>query len=568
MKNTLSYIIDRLPQTTASLILLLSGTTYSQSTLPDLAPPMDIPLILSGNFGELRSNHFHSGLDFKTQGRTGIPIHAAEDGYVSRITVSPWGFGRAVYITHPELGLVTVYGHLDSFSNEIDKIVREKQYELEEFRVDITLTPDQIPVKRGQRIALSGNSGSSGGPHLHMDVRDAATEEALDPMPYYRKRITDKIAPQVRALALYEVDGEGSVEGATGNHASRTGDNISKPFTAWGKVIPAIKAYDKMSGTTNIYGVKHLLLKVDGEEIYRRDIDRFDFADTRAVNTLADYAGVVNSGSWMMWTRQPQSRPLQEMITTTDDGIVTIDEEREYACEWILTDEHGNTTRRPFKIIGTPSTITPQEQKGNLMSYQGKNTYSDDNIRIIFPEHTFYDDLYFTLSTKPTPGYLSPVYEVADRTIPITGEYTIEIKLSTDTIADKSKYCLVRLNAKRRSAVDSKYEDGVIIGSPSALGNFAVTTDTTPPTIRPEKAELWGKRGRVSFLISDNLSGIKSYRGEIDGKFALFELDGKTGRAAFKMDVTRFAKGRRHDVKFTVTDACGNESEYKGNFTW
>lgn len=144
----------------------------AQSTEVQLAKPLNIPLYLSGNFGELRSNHFHSGLDFKTQGRTGIPVHSADDGYVSRIVVSPWGFGRAIYITHPSTGLTTVYGHLSSFSPKIDNPVRKRQYEKESFAVDLEFAPDEIPVKRGEQIALSGNSGSSGGPHLHMDVRE------------------------------------------------------------------------------------------------------------------------------------------------------------------------------------------------------------------------------------------------------------------------------------------------------------------------------------------------------------------------------------------------------------
>ena len=553
----------------ALLLILSDSTAYGQSNLPDLAKPMDIPLLLSGNFGELRSNHFHSGLDFKTQGRTGVPILAAEDGYVSRISVSPWGFGRAIYITHPHLGLTTVYGHLDSFCEEIDRVVRNKQYKMEQFQVDLTFQPGELPIKRGQRIALSGNSGSSGGPHLHMDVRDASTEEALDPMPYFKKYITDKMPPQVRAIALYEVAGEGTVAGANNGHASRSGEQLSKPFTAWGKVIPAIKAYDKMTGTTNIYGIKHLKLKVDGEIVYSRDIDRFDFAETRAVNTLVDYAGVVNSGSWMMWTRRPQSSPLEEMVeSTSDDGAITIDSEREYDCEWILTDEHRNTTRQPFRITGSQVDITPLSRKGDYMSYSGRNTYSGEEIKAIFPENTFYDNIYFNVSSMDMPGYISPAYDIADRTIPVTGEFMLEIKLNNDTLTDKSKYCLVRINGKRHNAVDSRYEDGKIIGTPSALGRFAVTTDTTRPTIKAEKPELWGKRGKVSFIVSDNLSGVKTYRGEIDGKFALFELDGKTGRLSFKMDGKRFTKGKRHAVSLLVTDACGNEAEYKGNFTW
>lgn len=162
---------------------IVSISTVNADNLPSLAKPLDIPLILSGNFGELRNNHFHSGLDFKTQGRIGFPVHSAADGYVSRVVVSPWGFGRAVYITHPELGITTVYGHLDSFSPAIDRRVRDIQYEREQFSVDLSFKPGEIPVTKGERIATSGNAGSSGGPHLHMDVRDTESEDPLDPCP-------------------------------------------------------------------------------------------------------------------------------------------------------------------------------------------------------------------------------------------------------------------------------------------------------------------------------------------------------------------------------------------------
>lgn len=546
---------------------IVSISTVNADNLPSLAKPLDIPLILSGNFGELRNNHFHSGLDFKTQGRIGFPVHSAADGYVSRVVVSPWGFGRAVYITHPELGITTVYGHLDSFSPAIDRRVRDIQYEHEQFSVDLSFKPGEIPVTKGERIATSGNAGSSGGPHLHMDVRDTESEDPLDPMPYFKQHIRDNVAPEVRSIALYPVKGEGEVDGKNSPeiHAPAL---FKQPFTAWGKVIPGIKAYDKMSGTTNIYGVKHLSLSVDGREVYRRTIDRVSFSTTKAVNTLVDYAGVVNNGSWTMWTRVPESSPLGNMIEAENRGILNIAEERDYRCEWTLSDEHGNTTRIPFVIKGVKQPIDVAPVKGDRFNHDGKNSWSGEGIKVTFPTGTFYDDIDFTVNTTPSENYLTPIYRIADRTIPISGEYTLEIDLPRDTVADKQKYILVRINEKRVTKVDSKYENGTIKGTPSALGSFAVTTDTKPPVIKPELPASWGKKGKVSFIISDNLSGIKEWRGEIDGKFALFELDGKTGRLSFRMDSSRFTKGKTHDVNLIVHDAAGNVTEYSGKFTW
>ncbi len=534
-------------------------------TLPRLASPLDIPLVLSGNFGELRSNHFHSGLDFKTQGRTGLPVLSADDGYVSRVSVSPWGFGRAVYVTHPSTGLTTVYGHLEAFAPAIDKLVRDEQYTRETFSIDLNFEPGQLPVKRGERIGLSGNSGSSGGPHLHMDVRDTATGHTLDPMPYYKDRVADKVAPDVRSLALYPVAGEGVVDGGS-SAVTHAPDKFGVPFVAWGEVIPAIKAYDRMTGTTNIYGVKYLTLSVDGKQIYSRTIDRYDFADTRAINTLVDYAGVAKSGSWMMWTRIADSDPLADMVSAERQGILNIDEERDYRCEWTLTDEHGNSRRVPFVIRGRRSDIPEFTPAGDRLDYAGRNTINVDGAKVYFPPATFYDDVNVAVST--VPGKLSPVVTVGEETIPVSGEYTLDIEVNADSVTDTSKLIMVRRRGKRLTRVDAVYENGHVIGKPSALGTFLVMADNTPPVITPLRAATWGKRGKIEFTVSDGLSGVSSWRGTVDGKWVLFELDGKTGRLSYVMDKSRDTRGKSHKVELTLTDAAGNEAHYSGTMLW
>lgn len=558
MKSVAKYLIM------ATLVLPLSAYGVDK---PKLAKPVDIPILLSGNFGELRNNHFHSGIDIKTQGRTGLPIYCAENGYVSRIVVSPWGFGRAVYVVHPELGLTTVYGHLQSFSPKIDKPVRDRQYDKESFSVDLEFAPGEIPLKKGEKIALSGNAGSSGGPHLHMDVRDTKTEETLDPLPYYKEYIRDNVAPEVRAIALYPEKGAGVVNNSSSLEV-RNAAKFNQPFIAWGKVVPAIKAYDRMTNTSNIYGVKKLVLNVDGKTVYSRLIDRYSFDNTRAVNTLVDYSGVVNGNSWMMWSKVPDSRPLGEMIEADNNGVIDVTEERDYNCEWILMDEHGNTTCRPFVIRGMRMPVVKEEPKGDLFYFDGRNSISREKINVTFPPYTFYDNIYFSMSETPSAEYLSPVYNIGSASMPVAGEYCIEITIDKDMVFSPEKLLLVRLNGNRKTRVDSKYENGVLTASPSALGRFAVTVDTVAPLIKPELSAKWGQRGKVSVIIRDNLSGIASYRGEIDGKFALFELDGKTGRLSFVMDPERFEKGRMHKLEITVTDNCGNTATYKNSFNW
>ena len=545
-------------------MLAMALTIYAQnSTSPKLHRPLNIPLVLSANFGELRSNHFHSGLDFKTQGKTGLPIFCADDGYVSRVLVSPWGFGRAIYVVHPATGLTTVYGHLSSFCTKIDRPVREAQYSQESFRIDLEFKPGEIIVKKGEQIALSGNSGSSGGPHLHMDVRDTESGDALDPLPYFKKHITDNRSPIVNALALYPVKGEGHVY----NKQTHTSKTLATPFTAWGKVIPAIKAYDKMTGTTNIYGIKHLSLVVDGDTVYSRHIYRIPFESTRAINTIINYAELVNNKSWMMTTRTPDNSMLDYMITTIDEGILTIDEERQYKCKWVLKDAYNNITTQSFVINGKQTETTPYSPTGDLFNHQGQNTYCIEGSTATFDSGTFYEDYHFTASSTPSQRYFSDIVTFGEKTTPLHKSFRFEIDIKNDSLPDKSKYCIVRTNPGN-TAVGGKYSDGKMIGASNRLGSYAVSCDTVAPVIRPINQPKWAQRGRITVKISDNLSGIETYRGEIDGTFILLELDGKTGRASYKLDNKRVRRGKHHKLKIQVIDACGNSSTKTFSFKW
>lgn len=537
-----------------------TASTQERAQGVELRAPLDVPLTLAGNFGELRRNHFHSGVDFKTQGRTGLPVYAVDDGYVSRATVSPWGFGRALYITHPSTGLTTVYGHLEAFSPEIDRLVRNRQYADESFTIDMEFKPGLVPVKRGQQIARSGNAGSSGGPHLHFDVRDTRTGDPLDPLEYYRTRVKDNVAPEVRKLALYPAQG-GTVEGDS-RKASYRQPGGNPTFTAWGEVVPGIKAYDRMTDTRNIYGVKYLTLMLDSDTIYRRVVDRYSFDNTRAVHTIIDNADLENNGEWIMTTRVPQARPLPYMIEARDNGVINIDSTRIYNFKWILEDEHGNRTVQPFTVKGERKLAEAPVAKGQLMLVDADNVLETEGLYMEMPEGALYDNTFVDVTAADNPSYLSKVFNVGNPEVPLDKAFEIYVPVLADTVADKSRYCLVRINAAgKRSAEAATYTDGAMKARLSRFGRYAVTTDNTPPVITPLEKNKWGVTKNIRFKITDNLSGIESWRGEIDGKWALFELDGKTATLWFKIDPDLFP-GKNHEVKLTVTDACGNTSTY------
>lgn len=547
-----------------SLTLLLSSSMamaagHAAPAEARLHRPLEMKLLLSGNFGELRNNHFHSGLDFKTGGTTGHKVYCAADGYVSRILVSPWGFGRAVYVTHPSLGLTTVYGHLQSFSDKIDAPVKQQQRAAETFRVDMEFKPGQIPVKRGEVIALSGNSGSSGGPHLHMDVRDTETEEPLDPMPYFKELIADRVAPEVRSISLYPR--QGLVDGDS-RPATRTPATASRPFKAWGLVVPGIKAYDRMTGTANIYGVKYLTLTVDGKQIYRRATDRFSFDNTRALNTIIHYPSRIKANSWTMTTAVPPSRPLGSMIEAIDGGVLTINESREYKCRFTLEDEHGNVTTRDFTIIGERQPVPKVTPIGEKVEWNKQRRLQKNGAEFLFPAGSLYEDSYITLKVLPTSAYKSDLYVIGNPEIPLAKSFEMSLPLNIEKIYDRRQYCIARIDGKKRVAIGGRYSDGKITATANRFGNYAVVVDTKAPVITPVTPLKWSGKGVIKVKIADDLSGIDDYRGEIDGKWILMELDGKTGTLTGRIDRKEFPAGMPHEFTLTVTDACGNKAGY------
>ncbi|HCC50908.1 MAG TPA: M23 family peptidase, partial [Porphyromonadaceae bacterium] len=254
------------------------------------------PIQLSGGFCDLRANHFHAGIDFRTKGTEGHTLHAVNKGYISRISVSPRGYGLAVYITHPEDSLITVYGHMQRFTDRIAGMVKNKQYENESYAVDFNIAPDVLPVKRGDLIGYSGNSGSSGGPHLHFEVRDLRNNNLLDPLVYYKSRVPDTKKPQVKGLMIYPVEGKGIVNGSNRKQKIEVKNDphenpvISTSIEAWGKIGLGIRTVDRMNGTSFSYGVKDILQTVDSVETFRSYADSFSHEESRSINSYTDYA--------------------------------------------------------------------------------------------------------------------------------------------------------------------------------------------------------------------------------------------------------------------------------------
>ena len=558
------------------ILYLLFSLTVIYTHAQQLANPFDFPMQLSGGFCDLRANHYHAGIDFRTKSTVGHAMYAVQKGYISRISVSPWGYGLAVYITHPDDSIITVYGHLERFTDRMSEYVKSKQYESESYNIDLKFEPETEPVKQGDIIGYSGNSGSSGGPHLHFEVRDMLTNEPLDPLTFYKSRIPDTKKPHVRGLKIYPIEGKGMVNG---NNKKRDiefkldkNENpvISGTIEAWGEIGLAVRAVDRMDGTGFSYGIKKISQTVDSLETYLSYTDRFSLDESKYINSYTDYEEWSEKRIFYIKTFVDPGNKTR-FVASRNSGKININEERVYNVVITLSDIYGNTRKIPIKIKGKKQNITPPDTVGtNLLRWYERNTFSAKGIELAIPDNSLYNSVYMHYSNAPAKDFYSPVHTLHKTPVPL--HTPAQLSIFMDSIYESVKteqLGIVRLSGqnRRKSWIGGTFRDGWIDTKINELGMYAVACDTVPPVIRSVEQNTWRGKKKISIRITDNLSGVSTFRGEINGKYALFEFDGKNSLITYDFDDERLHPGY-HRLKLTVTDRCGNKSVFEHAFTW
>ncbi|MCL1933855.1 MAG: M23 family metallopeptidase [Candidatus Azobacteroides sp.] len=541
------------------LFICFSGRICAQ----EMVAPLDIPLYLSGNFGELRNDHFHSGLDIKTQGITGFPVKAVKAGFISRISVSPFGFGRAVYINHPD-GTTSVYGHLDHFTPKIESLVRDSQYVKESFSVNLSFSAAELPVQQGEIVAYSGNTGGSGGPHLHFELRNTRTEKAFDPLPFFKNQLKDSRSPEIRGLLFIPQPGKGIVNGSVNKQTinvvkDKNGKYVlSKPVKAWGTIGIGIKAYDRMDATENIYGVKEIRLRVNNLLIYHSVMNEFSFAGTRYINSFIDWEEWKKRQSFFMKSFIDPGNNLG-IYLSNQSGLISIQESKAYICEYTLQDAYGNTSAFTFTVTGEKSLIPEEKKDGILFSYNRNNEYKGKGIELSIPTGNLYTDIYLKPDTgRSNYSVFAPLYSFGER-IPLHNYCPLTLTLTNDSYPDKSKYGVALVVDNRKVWLGGEYESRKLKVRIRELGRFTVVVDTLPPVIVPVTPAKWTINKRISFKVSDDLSGIDFYQGKLNGNFVLFEYDPKTRSLFCNYDAKRMKKGKQ-TLTLTVRDGVKNET--------
>ena len=536
---------------------------YAQETdtdKPSFIPPFDFPITFSGNFGEIRANHFHGGLDFKTGGTIGKPVRALADGYISRIRVTH-GSGYVLDVAYDN-GYSTINRHLSAFVGDVARRVEDLQYEKESWEVEITPEPDEYPVKAGQIIALSGNTGYSFGPHLHLDMIETATDEYIDPLPFFMDKVKDKTAPRAEGIMLFPQPGKGVVEGKQTRRAFPA--HPTKPIIAWGLIGAGIRAYDYMDGVQNKYGVKTVILEVDGEEVFRSTVDRFAYEENRYINSWTH-------GQYMKSFIEPGNRLRMLQASNGNRGLVEINEERPYRFVYTLSDALGNTSKVRFTVQGQKTTIAPVEHREKYaLKWDKVNYLQEPGLELVIPKGMLYDDVLLNYSVRADSGDIAFTYQLNDTRIPMHNACDLRIGLRRRPVEDVTKYYVAGVTARGgKYRIGGKYEDGVMKVRIRDLGTYTVAVDTVPPVITPVNQAQWGRTGKIIFKAKDKETGINTYRGTIDGKYALFgKPNSISGNLVCELDPKHVEKGGKHVVEMTVTDGCGNRTTGQFEFVW
>ncbi|MCI5718426.1 MAG: M23 family metallopeptidase [Alistipes sp.] len=549
-------------------------------------PLRDVAGYYSANFGEMRPNHFHSGTDIKTDGVEGKPVVAAADGYVSRIFMSPWGYGLALYVTHPN-GTTTVYGHLSRFRKDIADYVWQQRHSQRKNRVDLYCKEGTFTVKRGEEIARSGDTGSSGGPHLHFEIRDARTQKTLNVIQQGILRPKDDIAPLMMKLHYVEVDTVRNipVHSALRTYALQKGpDSIyrpaqTSPLKVGRRGYFIVEVSDRKNDCANTYGVYRVTERLDERPIFEYRNDGFPFNFSRYCNSVSYYPIQRASRNEAIRLTHIEGGTSYFYTVVEDRGIVSAAEGESRNVVIEAADDCGNVSTLAFEIEGKPDSecftghIDPESdiiRRGSDFTARVDSIFS-----VTVPRGALYESVVSDIAREDdlrphadtTVKVLSPAYRVLDRSIPLHKGITLTFTTPVDKALQRhTTMASVSSNGSLAYAGGS-YADGSLKAQTSTLGTYCLAADLTPPTIRPsfKDGEDCRSRRTLTFRIADNFSGIGSYTASIDGRWVAVDYAPKHARATIHLDAEGITGGVAHEVSFTLTDNCGNRTVWKGS---
>jgi murein DD-endopeptidase MepM/ murein hydrolase activator NlpD len=537
--------------------------------------PLDVLMDLSANFGELRSNHWHMGLDIRTKQKSNLPVYAAADGYISKVRIEPFGFGRVIYISHPN-GLTTLYAHLNNFYPELEQYITEKQYEMESWRVELQIPRNLLQVKKGQFIAYSGNNGASQGPHLHFEIRDSRNDKCLDPLKFGFP-VKDDVPPTLVRLAMYErsisiyeqsptlfrlkKSGNGYIiPNTTGKKKKNYGEKVI--VTGSNKISFAIQAHDLVSRSSNGNGIYSAVLFFDDTAVIGFSIDSIDYVETKYMNAHIDFRYKKNGGPYLQHlSKLPGDMgPVYKLMN--GDGVIRLNDANLHKVRVEVKDAYSNTSILNFQIRHSDSLMTfGGITSSHTVFYPGvKNEFKREDFEIITSGYAMYDSvhIFYNRNDQFTGNAISALHQIGNVSIPVHDDIEIRIKPVVSVPQELNDKIVIRRNDGGGENVQKAVcKDGWFIAKFDEFGSFQAFIDQSPPYIKdPGTADTldFSAKKRIVFQPDDNF-GIKRFNAELDDKWIRFTND--KGRSYIYIFDERCPFGV-HKLKVTVDDIVGN----------
>ncbi len=552
-------------------LLLFSVSLFAQNYPKDyFRSPLDIPLQLAGNFGELRNNHFHAGFDCRTQQKEGFNVYAAADGYVSRIKISTYGYGKAIYITHPN-GFTSLYGHLQNGAGAIQDYIKAQQYKQQAYEFEVFPEPGELPVKKGQIIAYSGNTGGSEGPHLHFEIRDSKTEKIINPYFFgFTNELPDTKKPVVTSLMVYPVGDDAVVNKSAvpivlDITKQPDGTYLSEKVYAKGKIGFGFSGYDADNNSGNPNGIFQVNSLLNGNPSFGYTFNTFHFDETRYVNALIDYPRYKTNGQRIQKLFMKNKYGLSIIRSDAANGFVDVQPNISNVYRIEASDFNGNTSAISIPIeYSADDPVNAREIKRTpfFLEVAKDHNYEQGNYSVFFPAGTFYDDFYLDFDVADNFLLLS------NKNIAVHSNFNISLKDNSVPEKDRKQTFIATWSGGRPGYNDTWYKDGAFQTKVKTLGKFGLAKDTLAPRITLAKSiegKWLSKQKTLEVFIRDDLSGIKKYDAYLNGKWILMEYNYKNGKLTHNFADGIVAEGR-NELKVVVSDNVGNSAIFETHF--